>query len=276
VDRIGAPIPVYVVHWNAPAWLRATVDSFLGSSIAVAVTVIDNGPYDVPLDLDPRVSVVRTGANLGYAGGANVGIDAWLAGESDVCVIACHDVTLETDGLHQLVSTARAVDEYGIVAPRPGANVAAAPWFGRGDVITPAAWASGTCLLLQRACIEQIGGFDESFGSYGEDIDLCMRARDAGWKVGIVMEVFARGQGSVNPSFRTQMYVNQIRLRRKRAGRAQAAKMLIAFPLLAGRDTVRWIFTRDPALLRHARGRLSATPAGARLLWQQRRDPIAS
>jgi GT2 family glycosyltransferase len=146
---------------------------------------------------------------------------------------------------------------------------------GRSASLTEVKWASGTCLLLRRVCIEEIGGFDESFGSYGEDIDLCMRARGAGWRIGVVVDAPVRGQGSVNPSFRTQMYINQIRLRRKHAGRAQAMKMLVAFPLLAGRDTVRWLFTRDPALLRHARGRLRATPAGARLLWEQRRNSIA-
>jgi N-acetylglucosaminyl-diphospho-decaprenol L-rhamnosyltransferase len=274
MDGDDAPLPVYVVHWNAPVWVKSTVDSLLASSIAIAVTVVDNGPYDTPLVLDRRVRIVRSGGNRGYAGGANLGINEWIAGDDELCVVACHDVTLDRDGLERLVAAAKRFPGYGVLAPRPEQNVASAPALRRSGDITDVKWASGTCLLLRRACIADIGSFDETFGSYGEDIDLCFRARAAGWNVGVV-DTPARGHGSVDPGFRKQMYVNQIRLRHKHAGFLRAAKMLIAFPLLAVRDLVRWLFKRDPALLRHARGRLRATPAGARLLWHERRTPVA-
>jgi GT2 family glycosyltransferase len=265
-------LPVYVVHWNAPDWVKSTVEAFLASTVATAVTVIDNGPYEPPLALDERVRVVRSGENRGYAGGANIGIADWLAADGDYCIVACHDVMLEPEALEQLVAAADCSIEYGMVAPAPAANVVSGPVLQRGASISEVAWASGTCLLLRRACIERVGGFDESFGSYGEDIDLCYRARDAGWKVGLLPGTRVSGNGSVNPGFRTQMYVNQIRLRRKHAGAPRAARMLAAFPVLAARDALKWPFVRDPMLLRRAGGRLRATPAGARLLWQQRRQ----
>jgi GT2 family glycosyltransferase len=270
VTEVDATLPVYVVHWNAPEWVRATVDSFLVSTLPTSIMVIDNGPYDEPLQLDERVRVMQTGENRGYTGGANIGIDDWLAGDAPFCVIACHDAIVSTDALRKVVDAARAADDYGIVAPRPHANVVSGPIIGASGPITDVRWVSGTCMLLRRTCIEEIGAFDESFGSYGEDTDLCYRANAAGWKIGLVDGATVRGQGSVEPSFRTQMYVNQIRLRRKHAGMRKAMTMLGAFPLLAARDALRWIVSRDPALLRRARGRLAATPAGARLLWRQR------
>jgi GT2 family glycosyltransferase len=42
---------------------------------------------------------------------------------------------------------------------------------------------SGSCMLIRRAVIDQIGYLDERFFAYQEDADLCFRARSAGWKI---------------------------------------------------------------------------------------------
>ena len=44
-------------------------------------------------------------------------------------------------------------------------------------------WVTGCCLLLQRDCLQQLGGFDRDFFLYYEDVDFCERARAAGWSV---------------------------------------------------------------------------------------------
>src|SRR5437870_3097977 len=112
-------LPVYVVHWNAPEWVASTCESFLASTIPVCVTVIDNGPYTRDLVLDERVRVVRSGGNLGYAGGANLGVVDWLSGSADLCVVACHDVTLDAAALETIVAAARQHPDYGVLAPTP-------------------------------------------------------------------------------------------------------------------------------------------------------------
>jgi GT2 family glycosyltransferase len=43
-------------------------------------------------------------------------------------------------------------------------------------------WMLGGCLLLRRAMLQQLGGVDEGFRMYGEEIDLCYRAAKAGWE----------------------------------------------------------------------------------------------
>jgi GT2 family glycosyltransferase len=43
-------------------------------------------------------------------------------------------------------------------------------------------WLLGAFLLLRREMLEELGGFDEGFRLYGEDIDLCYRAAKAGWE----------------------------------------------------------------------------------------------
>jgi GT2 family glycosyltransferase len=269
-------VPVYVVHWNAPEWVASTCASFLASTMPVNITVVDNGPYVNDLVLDARVRVVRSGGNVGYAGGANIGLADWLAGGAELCAIACHDLRLNPAALETIVAAARANPAYGVLAPTPEENVAGGPVLTPGEGVSEVAWASGTCLVLRRACIEQIDSFDADFGSYGEDIDLCLRARDAGWKVGIVAGAHAGGVGSVEPKFRTQMYVNQVRLRAKRAGALAGTKMLLAFPLLAAADAIRWLLLRDEKRLRRAESRMRAIPEAARLVWRRARGQTGS
>jgi hypothetical protein len=265
---------VYVVHWNAPDWVRATTDAFLASTVPVHVTVVDNGPPGALPSFGPEVRTVESGANLGYAGGANVGIADWLSGDAPFAVVACHDVVLPPDALERLLAAIEARPGYGVLAPEPGDGVAGGPVLAPGDAVgdvDEVGWASGTCLLLRRACVEQIGPFDADFGSYVEDVDFCRRARDAGWEVGVLRGVAAGGRGSVEPGFRSQMYVNQVRMRAKHDGAAAAARMTAAFPLLAVADASRWVTRRDPALLRRAGGRLRAVPKAIGLVWRRAR-----
>ncbi len=51
------------------------------------------------------------------------------------------------------------------------------------DTIHPVAGVSGSCMLIRRALVEQIGYLDERFFAYQEDADYCYRARQAGWQV---------------------------------------------------------------------------------------------
>lgn len=44
-------------------------------------------------------------------------------------------------------------------------------------------WATGCCMLVRRPCWQELGGFDEDFFLYYEDVDLCRRARESGWSV---------------------------------------------------------------------------------------------
>ena len=227
------------------------------------MTVIDNGPDDTPLALDARVRIVRSGGNLGYAGGANLGIADWLAGDADFCIVACHDVQLEPDALERLVAFAVELRDYGVLAPGPGRTWPAGRSWPRQRVSPMWPRASGTCLLLRRTCIEVIGPFDEEFGSYGEDIDLCYRARGKPAGRSDMPAASRREAGSVNRGFRTQMYVNQVRLRRSTTGSRKAARMLAAFPVSRLRTATRSVTRRDPVLLQRAGGRVRAVP-GAR------------
>jgi GT2 family glycosyltransferase len=51
----------------------------------------------------------------------------------------------------------------------------------RTDRPCQVAWVSGCCLLLRKECLRDVGGLDENFFLYYEDVDLCRRARERGW-----------------------------------------------------------------------------------------------
>jgi N-acetylglucosaminyl-diphospho-decaprenol L-rhamnosyltransferase len=53
-----------------------------------------------------------------------------------------------------------------------------------GEGMVDAGWISGSCFLARRSALEELGGFDEAYFMYAEDMDLCWRAHAAGWGVG--------------------------------------------------------------------------------------------
>lgn len=66
-----------------------------------------------------------------------------------------------------------------MILPRPWRKYHARTETGRCRV----PWVTGCCLLLQRDCLEELGGLDPNFFLYYEDVDLCQRARARGWSV---------------------------------------------------------------------------------------------
>jgi GT2 family glycosyltransferase len=101
-----------------------------------------------------------------------------LADETDVGVVGFGlrnpdgSRQLSTGPFPTLVSTLAR-----LLLPRRRRKYSEPPPSGRVD------WATGCCLLVRRECWDQLGGLDPAFFLYYEDVDLCRRARDAGWSV---------------------------------------------------------------------------------------------
>ena len=208
-------LPVYLIHYDRPRWsasAAATIAASIG--IEVDLTVVDNGERgDKTLvqRLLPGTRVLPMSANRGYTGAANVALRDWAARfpSGNYCVLGSHDLHVEPDTLARLVQLAEDRPDAGIVAPALVAPEPAAggTWKRRAPRQRPprnqvelveAQWASGTCLLLRRACVDMIGPFDERLGSYLEDVDYGLRASDQGWRVLVLTSAHARGLGSVS------------------------------------------------------------------------------
>jgi N-acetylglucosaminyl-diphospho-decaprenol L-rhamnosyltransferase len=210
-----------VINYEAGAALSRCVGSLLGDTSAGAtphIVVVDNGSSDGSAaaveHASPAVTVLHPGENLGYARAANLGIRgtdspvvavcnpdlevgegtaaamlARFAAEPDLA--AAGPMIRNPDGT--IYPSARSVPRlrdavghglFGLVRPtnrftRRYRQLDADPRRPR-DVD----WVSGAAVWLRRDAIAGVGGWDERYFMYVEDVDLCWRLRRAGWRVG--------------------------------------------------------------------------------------------
>ncbi|RMH76155.1 MAG: glycosyltransferase [Actinomyces sp.] len=233
---------VVIVHRDRPDVLPATVAAFAATDRdgpAVRVMVVDNasGPSSAPV-LDALagagVEVVTSPTNLGFGPGANVGLRRWLRrGGGTWVAVAPHDARPRRDTLARLVEAGRADERLGLISADvgDGATPLVDPFLGAiggPQTITegfePGDYPHGTLLMARRACLEQVGVFDERYFAYCEEADLGLRARAAGWEVGVV-----RGARVDNPGMSTAVervaYLqlrNTLLLLREHYGRRQS------------------------------------------------------
>ena len=289
---VSSALTVVLVHWNQPERCLKTVAAFQGQGVPVRITVVDNGSSrdardQLAAELPDDVELSDAGGNLGFGPGANVGLRRWLEhGEGDWAVVAPHDALPGAGCLRALLDA---------VAHRPRAGLACAdvgdghtpyldPYFGgitmpAGTDVDPDGWQAadyphGTLLMARRACLEEIGVFDERYFAYCEEADLGIKARAAGWEVGIV-----RTAEVCNPYLASRAEVvdylmlrNTLLLVREHFGRYKAfIRCCIALWHLAD-GVVRphreqWIFlprARLKALRDYALGRFGPPPADLR------------
>lgn len=206
----GAPpiaIDIAIVNWNTAEAALAAARAYLASEdVAARVTIIDNDsrpeqreelregcPEGVRLELSEE--------NLGYGRAAN---QALLGGSGELVCVSNADVLPEPGALGAL-ATAAAEPRAGMVGPVFGSDTdryhAALPGtatmlvrifagsFGERPQPSPATGAvveveqpSGACFVVRRELWEQIGGFDEGFFLWYEDVDLAKRLRDKGFR----------------------------------------------------------------------------------------------
>lgn len=225
-------LPVYLVHFNKPDWLASSVSSVLCSrGVSVELAVVDNGsPVELSSILPEGARILSARRNLGFAGGANLAIaDCRQRHPDSGClIIGSHDLHVEADTFRLLMGAAEANPAFGILAPdiagRPDRSIGGTPV---GPVISTS-WVSGTCMLLTRRCLDDVEEFDSRFESYLEDVEICLRASDAGWRIGVVQSSHASGLGTAHGRQRDVLIAsNTVLLAFQRGGRRHGAIALV-------------------------------------------------
>ena len=200
-------ISVVVVNWNRRDMLVGCLHSLerqLG--INFEVILVDNGSNDGSADaaesltLSYPLRILRNRENTGFCAANNQGIAVargeWIA-------LLNNDAEAEPDWLSEMLRVAVDDPRVGMVAckivvfdnPRRIDKVGHLIWpdgqnRGRGtgeldhgqyDRIEEVLWPDGCAALYRRSMLQQIGGFDEDLFAYGDDAELGLRARLAGW-----------------------------------------------------------------------------------------------
>ena len=206
-----------VVNYNAGGALAGCVASVLAQQPPPELVVVDNASTDDSLDglrrAHPGVRVVDSGGNIGYARAANLGIAATAA---PVVAVLNPDTVLAPGTGAALAARFAADPALAAAGPRlcnpdgsvypsarrvPGLVDAVGhgllffvwtenPFTARyretgADPDRPrdVDWISGAAMWLRRAALDDVGGWDERYFMYVEDVDLCWRLRRAGWRV---------------------------------------------------------------------------------------------
>jgi len=194
-------------------------------TLSHTVIVCDNGSSDGTAKhlrtAFPEVQVVELGVNLGFAAACNRGV---RAGKGDFVVLLNNDVECSAEFLNRLVAPLRDDDSLGSVAAlllKPGEDriesfgLAVDPTLagyprlrglpaGQAQATHPVlVGPSGAAGAYRREAWEAVGGLDEGVFSYGEDVDLALRLRGAGWSTAGAADAVSVHLGSATAGARS-------------------------------------------------------------------------
>ncbi len=255
-------VDVVVVTHQSRAHIRSCLAPLVGVA-RVNTFVVDNASTDGTVDAirDLDVPLTRLAENIGFAAACNLG-----ASLGDACwlLLLNPDASITPDDVDRLVRVMADDPSVGAVAPllqNPDGSIqhsqGAAPsaWHALSVALLlhrrwpkldgfihnqsayrarrPVDWALGACILIRRDVFEELGGLDDRYFLYGEDVDFCIRVRKAGYSV--LFEPAARashvgGASVARAELVAFLAESRIRVARQHRGRfAAAAERVAAF-----------------------------------------------
>jgi GT2 family glycosyltransferase len=223
----------------------------------VSAVLVDNGstidPEQQALTHCDRLTVIKTGTNLGYAGGNNRGIEHALDRGADCVLILNNDTIVASSIVSALVEAFRSDPVLGIVGPvinfmdEPDAVMTDGVRFNPGPgteffqrlriplqpgirTAVSVDIVNGCCMMVRSDVFRAVGLFDEQLFIVHEEADLCLRALEAGFGCAVLSEalVWHKGSSSFDRSGRQlQRYFdtrNLLHLLRRHSGRAVGSR----------------------------------------------------
>lgn len=216
-------IAVIVLNYKGVLNTIDCIDSVIASSlekeVLLEIIVVENGSNDgssEKLRALKNIRLIESTKNLGYSGGNNLGITYALKTNADYILILNNDVFIDKDAISYLIKATNKAD---IISPKiyfakgfefhktryKKDELGKVIWYAGGQIDwnniigshvgldevdngqynskKEIDFATGACILVKREVFEKIGLFDEKYFLYLEDMDFCVRAKRADFKI---------------------------------------------------------------------------------------------
>lgn len=231
---------VVILNFNGKDFLQKFLPSVVKFSDSAKMFVVDSFSTDHSISFleasYPQIQIIKLSQNFGFAGGYN---EALKQIDSEYYVLLNSDVEVTNNWLHPLELLAKTDTQIAAIQPKildfnrkeyfeyAGAaggflDILGYPFckgrifetlekdLGQFEEECPIFWASGACLFVKSSIFHAIGGFDDSFFAHMEEIDLCWRFQNQGFKVMYCPKssVYHVGGGTLNKSNPFKTYLN--------------------------------------------------------------------
>ena len=201
-------IKVLILNWNGKDLLKPCLDSVMAIDYpSFSVLLVDNGSSDGSLDMVQKnyskVEILALDQNYGFAGGYNRCFTQLKDNHSEFIMLLNNDTEVDTDILNSFNDAREKFGDKHIFGGKiyyhknpdtiwyAGGKINLKRGFishiglrkldsNKWSVPIETDYVTGCCLFTSIEVINRLNGFDDQFNMYGEDVDLCLRAKEAG------------------------------------------------------------------------------------------------
>jgi len=233
-------IAVVILNWNGVKLLEQFLPSVIQFSTEATIYVADNASTDASVDYVkknfPIVRIIENKSNKGFAGGYNEALEYV---DAELFALVNSDIEVTENWLKPIIETFDNEPETAIIQPKildykrkdffeyAGAAGGFVDQFGypfcRGRIFdtiekdlgqyndnSEIFWASGACFFIRSQVYKDLRGFDEDFFAHQEEIDLCWRAQNKGYKIKYIPEskVYHVGGATLQQANPQKTYLN--------------------------------------------------------------------
>ena len=233
-------IAVVILSWNGIEWIKTFLPTIIDKSSNANIYVADNASTDGTVEYIKEnftnVNVIQNYSNDGYAKGYNDALknlnekyfvlinsdievtDNWLNPiidlmEDNIDIAACQPKILDYNNKNKFEYAGASggyIDTLGYPYCRGRIFSDLEEDNNQYDDIKEVFWASGACLFVRSENFKEVNGFDNDFFAHQEEIDLCWRLKNSGYKVMVNPQsvVYHVGGGTLNSSSPFKTYLN--------------------------------------------------------------------
>ena len=233
-------VAIVILNWNGRDWLEKFLPTVIKYSSEASIFVIDNYSTDNSVKFltktFPDIKIIKNKENYGYSQGYNLGLEQidseyfvllnsdievtknWISPiislmDEDQDISACQPKILDFDNKERFEYAGAAggyIDKLGYPFCRGRILDTTEEDTGQYNNTQEIFWATGACLFVRSSHFKLVNGLDEDFFAHQEEIDLCWRLKNRGYKIMVVPDsiIYHVGGGTLKASSPFKTYLN--------------------------------------------------------------------